>query len=72
MHVGEERVMKVRVDEDTCTGCGLCADACPEVLVLHERGVAVVLVETVPVDHESQAQEAAEGCPVEAISIEDD
>ena len=60
--------MKVKVDEDLCTGCNLCVDTCPEVFEMGET-VAVVKVDVVPVELEDKAREAAEGCPVEAIEV---
>ena len=63
--------MKVIVDKDTCTGCGLCVDECPDVFEMDEdEGVAVVKVTEVPSDLEECAKDAADGCPVEAISVE--
>ncbi|MDI6640722.1 MAG: ferredoxin [Elusimicrobiota bacterium] len=61
--------MKVSVDKETCTGCGLCSDSCPEVFELKED-IAVAKVESVPAELESKVKEAAENCPVEAIKIE--
>lgn len=62
--------MKAKVDPDLCTGCGLCVETCPEVFEL-PGDVATVKVETVPKQFEATCREAAEGCPVEAISIEE-
>jgi len=61
--------MKVTVD-DSCTGCGLCVDACPAVFDLGDDGVAIVLLPDVPDEHADACREAAEACPVEAIKIE--
>jgi ferredoxin len=61
--------VKASVDADLCTGCGLCESTCPEVFELQDD-VAVVKVDTVPKDAEEACQEAAEDCPVEAISCE--
>jgi len=33
-------IKKVWIDEDACTGCGLCEDTCPEVFEIND--VAVV------------------------------
>jgi len=62
--------MKASVDPDLCTGCGLCEDICPEVFELQDE-VAVAKVDVVPPDAEETCREAAESCPVEAISIEE-
>lgn len=61
--------MKVRIDEDICTGCGLCVDICPEVFEMGET-VSIVKVENVPSEFEEKVKEAVESCPVEAIIIE--
>ena len=43
--------MKVSVDPDLCTACGLCEDTCPEVFKMGDE-VAEVLVNPVPADQE--------------------
>ena len=62
--------MKAIVDKDTCTGCGDCADTCPEVFELDDD-MAKVIANPVPEDAEGSCRDAADDCPVEAISIED-
>ncbi len=62
--------MKAVVDQETCTGCGLCPDTCPEVFEL-DGDVARAKVDVVPPEVENTCREAAESCPVEAISIEE-
>jgi ferredoxin len=61
--------MRVRVDEETCIGCGLCADTCPEVFEMNDDKLRVK-VDKVPEDVAETCREAAENCPVEAIQIE--
>ena len=61
--------MKAIVDKDTCVGCGLCANMCPDVFQM-EDDKAVVIVGSIPEDLAESAKEAASSCPVEAIKIE--
>ncbi len=56
------------VDEELCTGCGLCVDTCPDVFELLDD-LAKVIIEPVPSEAEQVCREAAEDCPVEAISL---
>lgn len=60
--------MKAKVDPELCTGCGLCAETCPEVFEVPDD-LAIVQVDVVPADAEDTCREAAEECPVEAITI---
>ena len=63
--------MKVKVDQDLCAACGLCADVCPEVFELKADGKAVPKAETVPAAAEESCRDAAAQCPAEAILIEE-
>ena len=60
--------MKATVNADTCTGCELCVDTCPDVFEMAD-GVARAKVETVPAGAEEACKTAASDCPVEAIEI---
>jgi len=62
--------MKVTVDEESCIGCSLCVDTCPEVFEMNDDK-ARVKVDEVPEDVADTCREAAENCPVEAIEIEE-
>lgn len=52
-----------------CIGCGLCTNICPDVFTLTDEGVAAARDEIAP-ELESQVEEAAESCPVDAIEVE--
>ena len=78
--------MRVWIDQDLCTGDGLCVDHCPDVFVQLEDGIAYVVQGGVTlndpgssgslaiVDTRNQVDvvKAAEVCPGECIFIEMD
>lgn len=51
-----------------CIGCTLCTQTCPEVFRM-EGDKAVAYVGTVPKNLEDAARQAAQECPVNAITI---
>lgn len=61
--------MKAFVDKDECTGCELCVDICPEVFRMDDDWFAEAYGE-VTADNLESAQEAADSCPVECITVE--
>lgn len=61
--------MKVTIDRDSCIGCGLCADICPQVFEMDAEHIATVIAQP-DATTESCANEAAESCPVSAIAVE--
>lgn len=61
--------MKAIVDQETCIGCGLCPQVCPEVFRM-EGDKAIAYTDPVPAEYQDGAKEAAEQCPVNAITIE--
>lgn len=62
--------MKVTVDKDLCTGCGMCIQTCPDVFELNDDNYAIVRVDTVSFDSQNACRQAAAECPVEAIIIQ--
>lgn len=58
--------MALKVDQDLCTGCGLCAQICPEVFEIGDDGYSHVIKgadASLPC-----VDEAIDQCPVGAIS----
>ena len=62
--------MKVKVDRDLCTGIGNCVVIAPSVFELDAKQKAVVLDANAA--NKDKLVEAAENCPMEAITIIDD
>ncbi len=62
--------MKVKVNQDTCIGCGACQAICPNIFEIGDDGHAVAKVDTVPESDVANAQDAKESCPVGAITEE--
>ena len=60
--------MQVTIDKELCSGCGLCAETCPDVFEMTDD-IAKVKVNPVPANAEACCKEASEGCPAEAIKI---
>jgi ferredoxin len=78
--------MKVWIDQDLCTGDGLCEEIAPDVFALLDDGLAYVKegdkifsdpggpegLANVPAGQEEATIESAEECPGECIFIEVD
>ena len=62
--------MRACVDEYTCISCGLCEGICGDVFSL-DTGVAVAIEGEIESGLEDAVREACEGCPVQAITIEE-
>lgn len=60
------RRMQIKIDESRCIGCGMCAAAVPEVFAIVGRVSTVVGAPEK--SRESRVFDAANGCPVNAIS----
>lgn len=63
--------MKAAVDKDLCISCGLCIQTCPDVFDWGDDDKAEAIDDEVPEQFEDEVREAAEGCPTDAISVED-
>ena len=56
--------MKVKVNRDSCIGCGACAMICDEVFEIDDEGISTVKNEDVADDKKQEVQDAADSCPV--------
>ncbi len=79
-------IMRVWIDQDLCTGDGLCIDHCPDVFVQLEDGIAYVVESGVVLNDPGSSSslaiipersvdavlEAADRCPGECIFVEID
>ena len=63
-------MIKVVVDRDVCQDHGQCVFAAPQVFELDEEGKLVVLQDEVDESLRDVVEEAADVCPVQAITIE--
>ncbi|NLW46911.1 MAG: ferredoxin [Firmicutes bacterium] len=59
--------MDVKVIQDLCISCGLCVSNCPEVFSWDDDEKAHVSSEQVNAELEDCVQDAADGCPTDAI-----
>jgi len=79
---GEDKMVVVKVDKETCIGCGVCESVCGDVFLLGDDGKSGIVeayrkedndaisVGEVPDDLASCVDEAIESCPTEAIKKE--
>jgi len=61
--------MKVKVDLETCIGCGMCLSVAEDVFVMEEN-IVTVNKEADFEENEEKIEEAVNVCPVGAISVE--
>ncbi len=81
---GVSAELRVWIDQDLCTGDGICTDHAPEVFTILEDGIAYCVegdktfnnpggsaeLAVVPVEREQAVVDAAAECPGECIFIE--
>lgn len=58
----------VKVDKNTCIGCGACASICPEVFEMGDDGKSHVKPNADVKKNVKCIKEAIDSCPVNAIS----
>lgn len=60
--------MKATIDTDSCIGCGLCVNDCPDVFEMNAD--KAVVKGPVPAGKEDSCKTAAANCPVQCIKVE--
>lgn len=58
---------KVKVNQDTCIGCGSCSAICPKVFVMEDAKAKVI---GEPGEEEDNVKLAKGACPTQAISYD--
>ncbi|AFM39286.1 ferredoxin [Desulfosporosinus acidiphilus SJ4] len=53
-----------------CIGCAACESICPQVFRMNGFGIAEAYINPIPQELEKLTKDAANNCPVEAITIE--
>lgn len=59
--------MKVKVNSDSCIGCGACTAIAPDVFEINDEGISEAMVNEVTEDEVDNVKEAIESCPTGAI-----
>ena len=62
--------MRAWVDRELCIGAAMCVATAPDVFELDDEGLSHVVDQDA--GDEAVLREAAEGCPVQAVVLEDD
>ena len=63
--------MKIRIDNELCTGHGRCYSLAPDVFDADDEGHSTVVTPEVQAGFEDAARQAASNCPERAIFVDD-
>lgn len=61
--------MRAYVDKETCIGCELCPEICPEIFFMEDDGLAEAKEIELPDELLDSAKEAEDSCPSDSIII---
>lgn len=62
--------MKIKINRETCIGCGVCVALAPDYFQLDEEGKSVPKKEVVDEKDEEIVRTAAQSCPTGSITLE--
>ena len=68
---GTVTVVKLRIDQELCTGHGRCYALAPNLFEADDEGYGVLTSEQVAPEHEAEARKAVLGCPERAVILEE-
>ena len=63
--------MKVKVNRDSCIGCGACAAICDDVFEIDDEGLSTLKKEVVEEDQKQEVLDAQDSCPTCALEVEE-
>ncbi len=63
--------MKIVVDRTKCSGLGLCEAVAPDVFEVDAGGDLVVHGDVLTDDRRADVDDAVEGCPTQALSVQE-
>lgn len=62
--------MKAKVNQETCIGCELCTQICPDIFSMGDDGKSHAIKDEIPDNLFEDAESARDSCPVSAIDID--
>ena len=62
--------MKIMVDRSKCAGLGLCEAVAPDIFEVDQGGELVLHDDAVTDDRRADVDDAVDGCPTQALSVE--
>lgn len=68
----------VKVDQETCIGCGACGEVAPDIFDYDEEGISFSLLDmnagVTPVAEDliDDLEDARDGCPTSSIQVEEE
>lgn len=65
-------MQKVVVKKEACIGCGLCVSNSPDYFQFGDDGLSKVIKEELNIEDKTKILESVEGCPTEAVLIEEE
>lgn len=63
--------MKVKVNQESCIGCGACVAICDKYFEINDEGLSQAINENVKEDEQQEVRDAADACPTAAIEVEE-